>query len=298
MNGGFIWRAGLVGLAGLIACWVGAGGLPAAPSGVVAAASVRLADASPPGAQDPLGPWAPGGDRDTAPRRGRALESSRPVAPGSAGALSCDRPVLDAVALRGVLAALGSGEVACLRVGGEAPERNAPERNAPETGAAEGGPPGAGVPARASCTAQAATAAALTQALAAAGPGARICVTGDLPATRLQITRGGAARAPLTVLGSGKTVVKGITVRASYVVVEGFQVLNAAAPGIEISGNNITVRNNTVDHPTGGDFDGLRFFGNNLQILHNTIRNITNTGGAHADCMQTFTNGAPSSQRV
>jgi hypothetical protein len=56
-----------------------------------------------------------------------------------------------------------------------------------------------------------------------------------------------------------------------------------------------------VDHPTGGDADGLRFFGTNIKILHNTISNINPDGGsAHADCMQTFATGSdsPPSQHV
>src|SRR5439155_784697 len=125
----------------------------------------------------------------------------------------------------------------------------------------EGNVSGGAVP-TAGCTTQAANAGALSQALSSAKPGARICVTQNLPDTRLTITSGGASGQPVSVLGGGHTVVKGITVQASNVVVDGFQALNAAAPGIEITGDNITVRNNTVKHPTGDDFDGLRFFGN------------------------------------
>jgi hypothetical protein len=149
------------------------------------------------------------------------------------------------------------------------------------------------------CTTRAASAAALTQALSSARPSARICLTQNLPDTRLTITTGGGTGQPVTVLGDGHTVVKGITVEASNVVVDGFQVLGAEAPGIELTGNNITARNNTVNHPTGGDYDGLRFFGNNITISHNTIADIAPDGsGAHADCMQTFTNGAPASQHI
>jgi len=164
--------------------------------------------------------------------------------------------------------------------------------------AVQGGPPGAGSPDQANCTKQVADGAGLNQAIAGATPGDRICITGDLGSVRLEIGKGGTEQAPLAIIGNGQTVVKGITVQASNVLVDGFQVLNAQAPGIEITGNNITIRNNTVKHPTGGDFDGLRFFGNNLKIVHNTIADITNTGGAHADCMQTFTSGRPSSENV
>ncbi|WP_084216273.1 right-handed parallel beta-helix repeat-containing protein [Pseudonocardia spinosispora] len=148
-------------------------------------------------------------------------------------------------------------------------------------------------PSLSSCTKQVATPDALSQALSSAAGGDRICVTADLASTRLTVTKGGPSPAqPVTVVGNGKTVVKGITVKASNVTVDGFQVVGASAPGIEISGKYITVQNNTVKHPTGGDFDGLRFFGDNLKILHNTITDINpGGGGAHADCMQTFTSG-------
>jgi hypothetical protein len=115
----------------------------------------------------------------------------------------------------------------------------------------------------------------------------------------LTVSKGGTAAAPVRIVGNGSTVVKGITVNASYVQVSGFSVLGAKAPGIEIKGSNITVSHNTVKHPTGGDFDGMRFFGNNLKILNNRITDISPDGGkAHADCMQTFQNGTPSSKNV
>lgn len=148
------------------------------------------------------------------------------------------------------------------------------------------------------CSARVGDAAGLSRALAGAGAGSRVCVEGDLD-SRLTIRRGGRPGQPLVVSGGGQAVVKGITVEADNVVVDGFQVLGAAAPGIELTGNGITASNNYVRHPTGGDFDGLRFFGDNMRILHNTITDISPDGsGAHADCMQTFTNGEPSSQNV
>jgi hypothetical protein len=162
----------------------------------------------------------------------------------------------------------------------------------------------AGVPAggRLSCAVRVTSAAQLSQALGRApGAGQAVCVTADLAGTRLTVDRGGPSPdRPLVVLGTGRTVVKGVTVRASNVAVSGFQVLGASAPGIEITGNNITIANNTVRHPTGGDYDGLRFFGSHLSIVHNTITDISPDGsGAHADCMQTFTSGGgPPSEHV
>jgi hypothetical protein len=155
------------------------------------------------------------------------------------------------------------------------------------------------VPNQTNCGKQVTDAAGLNQALSSAQGGERICVKGNLGSVRLEIKKGGTNGAPITITGDGNTVVKGITISASNVVIEGFQVLNAAAPGIQIQGNGVTVQDNTVKHPSGGDYDGLRFFGNNLKILHNTISDINPQGsGAHADCMQTFTSDMPSSENV
>jgi hypothetical protein len=152
-----------------------------------------------------------------------------------------------------------------------------------------------------SCTKRVSSAASLTQALSSAGAGDKICATGDMSTSRLSIDKGGTASSPLRVVGSGSTVVKGITVTANNVLVSGFSVVGAKAPGIELKGSNITASNNTVKHPTGGDADGLRFFGKNIKILNNTITDINPGGGkAHADCMQTFATGSdsPASQNV
>ncbi|HEX4252061.1 MAG TPA: hypothetical protein VH008_29665 [Pseudonocardia sp.] len=153
----------------------------------------------------------------------------------------------------------------------------------------------------ANCTKRVGDGASLQQALAAATPGQKICAVGNMGGSRLQVSRSGTPGNPITVIGNGSTPVKGITVDASNVVVGGFSAVNPQAPGIELTGNNITVRNNTVKHPTGGDYDGLRFFGSNLKILDNTITDISPDGsGAHADCMQTFATDAqsPASQNV
>jgi polygalacturonase len=80
------------------------------------------------------------------------------------------------------------------------------------------------------------------------------------------------------------------------VIVEGYAVDTPEAPGIEITGDDITVRNNTVTRPHGGG-DGLRFFGDELRILGNTIRGTSNRYG-HADCMQTFADDTPPSRRM
>jgi len=61
------------------------------------------------------------------------------------------------------------------------------------------------------------------------------------------------------------------------VVVKGFSVIDGKAPGIWMKGIDITVENNTVRHPSGDDYDGLRFFGDDLKIVHNTIGDISRT---------------------
>jgi hypothetical protein len=169
--------------------------------------------------------------------------------------------------------------------------------------AADGAGAGAGdsVLSLANCTKRVADGGSLQQAVGSAAPGQKICALGNMGGTRLQVSRSGTANAPIMVIGNGSTPVKGITVEASNVVVAGFSAVNPQAPGIEMRGNNITVRNNTVKHPTGGDYDGLRFFGSNLKILNNTISDVSPDGsGAHADCMQSYATdpGSPASQNV
>ncbi|OON77316.1 right-handed parallel beta-helix repeat-containing protein [Streptomyces tsukubensis] len=115
-------------------------------------------------------------------------------------------------------------------------------------------------------------------------------------AARLVITKGGTAEHPAVHRGGGRTV-GGITVEADHVVVEGYRVDRPEAPGIEITGDDITVRDNTVSHPHGGDGDGLRFFGDDLKIQRNTLKGMSNRYG-HADCMQTFADDTPPSRRV
>ncbi|MBO0872659.1 MAG: hypothetical protein J2P19_04650, partial [Pseudonocardia sp.] len=126
----------------------------------------------------------------------------------------------------------------------------------------------------------------LQAAVDAAVPGDRICLRGS-SGERLKVNRSGTAAAPIQVVGDGQGTVKGITIKADHVIVRGFNVADPAAPGIEMSGNDIILLNNSISSPRGGDGDGVRFFGTNLRILHNTVTDVRNLGGAHADCMQT-----------
>ncbi|ADI05185.1 hypothetical protein SBI_02064 [Streptomyces bingchenggensis BCW-1] len=130
-----------------------------------------------------------------------------------------------------------------------------------------------------------------------ARPGDVVCFDGNLSGRRLVITKGGTPRHPIVYSGDGDSV-KGITVEADDVVVEGFRAVRPQAPGVELTGDRITLRNTTVIRPRGGDGDGIRFFGDDLTIAHNTVRDTDNSGGRHADCMQTFASDTPPSHRV
>jgi parallel beta-helix repeat protein len=72
-------------------------------------------------------------------------------------------------------------------------------------------------------------------------------------------------------------------------------VQRADGTGIWISGERITLRNNTVSDSilrTQGDADGIRFFGHGHRLTGNTIKDIKATGyrdgGPHTDCFQTY----------
>lgn len=151
------------------------------------------------------------------------------------------------------------------------------------------GGPGVGRPeAQTNCTRRATDGSGMQLALSGASPGDRICLTGDMGATRLEISRSGTSEAPIIVLGGGTTATAGITIEADNIVVDGVAARQPRAPGISIRGTNITVRNSTSISPRGGDGDGIRFWGNNIKILHNTISDTRGRDERHADCMQTF----------
>jgi hypothetical protein len=129
-----------------------------------------------------------------------------------------------------------------------------------------------------------------------AEPGDVVCIDKTTPGKRLRITKGGTAGKPVTYAGNGQAV-DGITIEADNVIVDGYVMNGPPAPGVEMTGDNITLRNNTITGPHGGDGDGLRFFGNNLKILSNKISRTNNRYG-HADCMQTFASDTPPSRNV
>jgi hypothetical protein len=103
------------------------------------------------------------------------------------------------------------------------------------------------------CTTEVTDSAGLRQALDGAQAGDRICISGDLGSVMLEIGKGGSEQAPLAVIGNGKTAVKGIRVNADDVVVDGFQVLGGPGLGVEVTGNGVTLRHNTVKQSAGGD---------------------------------------------
>ncbi|MEU5728174.1 hypothetical protein ABZ797_03740 [Streptomyces antimycoticus] len=144
------------------------------------------------------------------------------------------------------------------------------------------------------CTRRAATP---REAARRARPGDTVCFDGDLSRRRLVVTKGGSRKHPITYAGGGDAV-DGITIEADDVIVEGFRSVRPEAPGIELAGHRVTVRNNTVTGPRGGDGDGIRFFGDDLTIAHNTVRGTDNSHGRPADCMQTFASDTPPSHRV
>ncbi|MDT7612297.1 MAG: hypothetical protein QOG96_6800 [Pseudonocardiales bacterium] len=184
------------------------------------------------------------------------------------------------------------------------PTEAAPPSPAEPTGPTATAPDGRGairpMAAPAGCTSTVSDSNAMKQALAAARPGNTICVLGNLGDARLSIKSSGTAKAPIRVVGDGKTVVKGITVAASFVDINGINAINPHAPGISLAGNNITLENSTSISPHGDDADGIRFWGSNIVIRHNTIQHTSNAHKAHADCMQTFATDdeSPASQHI
>ncbi|MGH3788573.1 MAG: right-handed parallel beta-helix repeat-containing protein [Pseudonocardiaceae bacterium] len=87
----------------------------------------------------------------------------------------------------------------------------------------------------------------------------------------------------------------------SDTIIESNIVQRADGTGIWFSGEQVTVRNNTVSESvprTQNDADGIRFFGNGHRLTENTIKDIKASGygdeGPHTDCFQTYdTDGGP-----
>jgi len=80
-------------------------------------------------------------------------------------------------------------------------------------------------------------------------------------------------------------------------LIESNTVQRADGTGIYLTGQRITVQNNTVSESvlrTQDDADGIRFFGVGHRLIGNTIKDIKASGyddeGPHTDCFQTYTN--------
>lgn len=163
------------------------------------------------------------------------------------------------------------------------------------------GGPGVGQPEQqTNCTEQVTDGPSMQRALDSAAPGDRICVSGDMGDTRLEIKKSGTSEQPIMILGGGKAITSGITIEADNVLVDGVAANEPRAPGISIRGNDITVQNSTSISPRGGDGDGIRFWGKNIRILHNLVRETRGTGRQHADAIQTFATSDefPASQNI
>lgn len=62
------------------------------------------------------------------------------------------------------------------------------------------------------CTETVIDADAMNLTLAAARPGSRICLLGNLGTTRLMMRASGTPQAPIEIVGDGTTIVRGVTV--------------------------------------------------------------------------------------
>jgi Right handed beta helix region len=163
-----------------------------------------------------------------------------------------------------------------------------------------GGPGMGQAEAQTGCTARAGDPDGMRRVVTSASPGDRICLTGDMGSTRLNVERSGTADRPITILGGGNATTAGITVEANHIVIDGVIAREPRAPGMSLKGNNLTIKNSASLSPREGDGDGIRFWGNDIKILHNTIRDTRGTDERHADCMQTYATDEdhPASQNV
>ena len=152
--------------------------------------------------------------------------------------------------------------------------------------------------------------AAMVQALAHAAPGQRICLTGYMGTTALELDRSGTVGAPIDVLGDGAVTVANIIVRADNVIVEGVnaqyspsQTTETADPevaGISVTGNNVDIRNDTWTSSPGWAAPGIEFWGSHINIQHNTLLEQVSPYSSSSACMETSANvaGKPATAHV
>lgn len=124
-----------------------------------------------------------------------------------------------------------------------------------------------------------------------ATPAGAIKSTGNSTAA-LAINSGGTATAPKVYDGQGFTIGR-ITVNASYVTIQNFNVRSGNQYGIYTEGTGITIQNNDIKdlRSTGdGDMNAITFFGNNTTIAYNTAIDFVGgpAGDSHTDFIQTW----------
>ena len=204
-----------------------------------------------------------------------------------------------------VLAVVVLAGVVLTACGGSAP-RQGPEKprtsvapSAPAVGVSATAADGRGairpLPALSGCTRTLADASSAKEALSKAKPGDKFCITGDLGDFRMKINYSGTEQAPIQVVGDGQTRVRGIDVDASYVLVDGFTVLNAKSPEIQLNGVNITLQNTVARHATTAGYDSMQFFGDNIKILHNTLGGNSGDPTEKPNCIETSSTDVSSS---
>ncbi|GAA3097863.1 hypothetical protein JOF29_005945 [Kribbella aluminosa] len=97
---------------------------------------------------------------------------------------------------------------------------------------------------------------------------------------RLEISSGGTATSPKVYDGHGQSV-GGITVEADNVVVQNYVLEEPDAPGVEVTGNNITVSHLTITDPQAGDGDGNTFAAKPGRVVGLAINSTNATIGSN-----------------
>lgn len=108
----------------------------------------------------------------------------------------------------------------------------------------------------------------------------------------LNITSGGTSSAPRVYDGQGHTCGR-ITVTASNVVVQNYNVRSGNQYGAVLNADNITFQNNDIKNVRvsgDGDLNAMTVWGNGIKILYNTAQDFVSgdPGGSHTDFMQTW----------
>ena len=97
-------------------------------------------------------------------------------------------------------------------------------------------------------------------------------------AERVKVTRSGSAGLPITFQASGEVTMRGFTVIANYISIEGFEITNTPdndtdGRGIYVEGSYCDLENNYIHYATRG---GILLYvepGNNAQTRNCTVKN-------------------------